>query len=300
MDRPPDLARLRYFLAVAEALSFREAAERLHVAQPAVSRAVQLLEAEIGFKLLERTTRRVRLTPAGAVFAEGAKEALLGLGRALRSAGQVASGDAGEIVVGYSAQAANGPMPEIVIEFRNAFPDAQIGLYSLSSDEQLPALQAGRIDLGFLLTASCRAPLRSMVVARERFVLLVPRYHALAGRGSVALVELAELPFVIGTVRRWLTFRSLMNNVCLEAGFLPGVAEEADDVPVLLQLVSLGRGVTLYGSAVAPSLPPDIAAVPVSDPHAVFDLSIAWQQSRPTPLIEGFLSVARSVGPAPA
>ncbi|GAF96239.1 unnamed protein product, partial [marine sediment metagenome] len=208
--RLPDLSRLRYFVAVAQALNFREAASRLNVAQPAVSRAVQQLEAEIGFKLFERTTRRVTLTPAGAVLAREANQALQHLQRAVRDASQVAAGDAGELVIGYSAQATHGPMAEIIIRFRSAYPNAQVSLYSLSSQEQLPAIEAGTIDLGFLLSAACKPPLRHIVVARQRFVVLVSRQNPLAKHASVSLRELAGTPFVIGTPKRWLSFRGLI------------------------------------------------------------------------------------------
>ncbi|MGL4291162.1 MAG: LysR family transcriptional regulator [Phreatobacter sp.] len=298
MNRLPDLSRLRYFVAVAEALSFREAAGRLNVAQPAVSRAVQQLEAEIGFKLFERTTRRVTLTPAGAVLAREANAALQQLQRAVRDASQVAAGDAGELVIGYSAQATHGPMAEIIIRFRSAYPNAQVSLYSLSSQEQLPAIEAGTIDLGFLLSAACKPPLRHVVVARQRFVVLVSRQNPLAKHASVSLRELAGTPFVIGTPKRWLSFRGLITNVCLGAGFVPDIAEEADDVPLLLQLVSLGRGVTLYGSAITPMLQPDIVAVPISDEHAGFDISIAWHESRQTRLATEFIAFAQAASTA--
>lgn len=199
MLAPSSLTRLRYFLAVADTLNFREAASRLAVAQPAVSKAVQLLENEIGFKLLERTTRRVLLTPAGATLAKEAGEVFVQLERSVRSAKQIAAGTAGEIIVGYSAQAASGPMPAIVVAFRTAFPDANVGIYSLSSDEQVSALEARRIDLGFLLSAVCKEPLSHMVIAKERFVLLVSAYDPLAKRTSIRLSELANTPFVIGT-----------------------------------------------------------------------------------------------------
>jgi DNA-binding transcriptional LysR family regulator len=288
----PDLTRLRYFVAVAQALNFREAASRLNVAQPAVSRAVQMLEAEIGFKLFERTTRRVSLTPAGAVLAREAEASLARLQRALRDAGQVAAGDAGELVIGYSAQAAHGPMAELIIGFRSAHPNAEVSLYSLSSQEQLPAFEEGRIDLGFLLSAACKPPLRHVVVARERFVVLVSKHNPLAAQNSVSLRDLTGTPFVIGTPKRWLSFRALITTVCLGAGFVPTIAEEADDVPLLLQLVSHGRGITLYGSAITPMLQPDIAAVPVSDAHAGFDISLAWHESRETRLVKDFVAFA--------
>ncbi len=298
MERLPDLARLRYFLCVAETLNFREAADRLHVAQPAISRAVQRLEAELGYRLLDRTTRRVALTPAGVLVAAGATTAFGQLHRALREAEQVQAGRAGEVTVGYGSQAANGVMLDAVVAFRSAFPGVRVGLYLLSSDEQLAALASGRIDLGFLLTASCGGGLAHLVVARERFVVLVPGDHRLAGQASVRLKALAGLPFVLGTAKRWGTFRLVVERAFDKAGVQPRVVEEADDASLLLQLVALGRGVTLYGSAIVPSLPPGIRAVPVADRHAGFDVSLAWNETRRTPLMQRFIDVARPVAAA--
>lgn len=289
IGRLPDLARLRYFLAVADCLSFREAAQRLNVAQPAISRSIRQLEDELGFLLFERTTRKVALTAAGAALRSGGLEALERLAVALRHAAQAAAGEAGELSLAYSAQAVHGPMAEIVVGFRSIMPDARIHLNLMSSQEQIPALESGRLDIGFLLSAACKPPLSHIVVARERFVALVSKHDPIAAQSSVALSELAERPFVMGTTRRWHSFRQLVSHACLSAGFLPSIVEEADDVPLLLQLVSLRRGVTLYGAAIAPTLLPDIAAVPVADEHATFDVSIAWNLARATPLLNAFI-----------
>lgn len=288
-----DLTQLRYFLTVAETLNFRRAAEQLNVAQPAVSRAVQQFENRLGFALLHRTTRRVTLTTAGASLAKQAGNAMQQLEQAVRNAKQIATGNAGEIILGYSAQTANGVMPELVVRFRTAFPDAQVGLYSLASDEQVGALQSGRIDIGFMLTDACKAPLEHMTIASERFVVLLSKYHPLAKRASVNVADLASVPFVMGTPKRWATFRSLIDNVCLKAGFLPVVREETDDVPVLFQLLSLQRGVTLYGASIVPSLPPDLKAIPIKDAFASFNLGVAWRRE-PPPLVTAFIEVARA------
>jgi len=288
-----DLTQLRYFLTVAETLNFRRAAEQLNVAQPAVSRAVQQLESRLGFALLHRTTRRVTLTTAGAALAKQAGDAMQQLEQAVRNAKQIATGNAGEIILGYSAQATNGVMPELVVRFRTAFPDAQVGLYSLASDEQVGALLSGRIDIGFMLTDACKAPLEQMTIASERFVVLLSKYHPLAKRASINVADLASVPFVMGTPKRWATFRSLIDNVCLKAGFLPVVREETDDVPVLFQLLSLQRGVTLYGASIVPSLPPDLKAIPIKDGFASFNLGVAWRKE-PPPLVKAFIEVARA------
>ncbi|MGA0598667.1 LysR family transcriptional regulator [Enterovirga sp. CN4-39] len=295
MDNTPNLARIRYFLAVAEQLSFRGAAEQLHVAQPALSRAVKLLEAELGYPLFERTTRRVTLTPPGALLADEARASLQQLERALRHAGQLAAGRSGQIVIGYSAQAANRVMPKLVMRFRDAVPEAEVGLYSIASDEQLPALTSGRIDVGILLAAACVPPVKHFQVAFERVVAIIPENHFLARRNSVLLKELSELPFVLGTAKRWFTFRSVINNLCLAAGYLPRVVEEADDVPLLLQLVALGHGITLYGSEALPLLPSSLVALPIRDRHANFGISVAWQPDREPPLVQELLRTARAL-----
>ena len=168
MSRLPNFVRLDYFLAVAETLSFGAAAQRLNVAQSAVSRAVRLLEEELGFALFERTTRRVQLTEAGAVLAQESGDGLARLAGALRHSRQVAAGEAGEIIVAYSALSAHGPMARIIASFRKIMPQVKCSLYPMASQEQFPALESNRIDIGFLLSATCRSPLNHIVIARGR------------------------------------------------------------------------------------------------------------------------------------
>lgn len=295
MSRLPNFVRLDYFLAVAETLSFGAAAQRLNVAQSAVSRAVRLLEEELGFALFERTTRRVQLTEAGAVLAQESGDGLARLAGALRHSRRVAAGEAGEIIVAYSALSAHGPMARIIASFRKIMPQVKFSLYPMASQEQFPALESNRIDIGFLLSATCRSPLNHIVIARERYVVLVSQYDPLAAQSSVALSDIAKYPFVAGTQERWSIYRSLMDHACLSAGFLPTVVEEADEIPLLLHLISLGRGVTLYGAAVVPTLPPDIVAIPVTDSHATFDASIAWKEGHARRMVHAFVDHSRII-----
>lgn len=293
-----DLTRLRYFLSVAEHLSFRKAAETLNIAQPAISRSVKQLEEELGLTLFDRTTRRVTLTKAGKILAADTQQAITLLEKSIRHAQQLSSGKAGEIIVGYSAQTAYGPMADMIISFRNHYQDAVMSLYQMSSHEQIEAIESGKIDIGFMLSAACRAPLSYMSVYQERFILLVSRFHPLATRASVSLRELKDLPFVMGTQKRWETFRSLINNVCLQSGFLPVIGDEADDVPVLLQLIAMQRGITLYGAAIAKTVPQDVVAIPLEDTHCNFNIGIAWDRQRETPLMHDFIRFIEANSPS--
>ncbi|MEO9338731.1 LysR family substrate-binding domain-containing protein [Mesorhizobium sp. SB112] len=213
----------------------------------------------------------------------------------MRQARQLANGKAGEIIIAYSAQAAHGPMADLVVRFKNENPSATLSLYQMSSHEQLQAIERGEVDIGFMLSAACKSSLSQLRVCRERFVLLLSGHHPLAKAETIGLSALRDAPFVMGTSKRWETFRSLVNSACVQAGFLPNIVEEADDVPVLLQLVALQRGVTLYGAAISSTLPSQVIAVPISDPHANFDIVVAWDGKRNAPLVDKFVGFLRAL-----
>jgi DNA-binding transcriptional LysR family regulator len=290
IGRLPNLTHLRYFLAVGETLSFRLASERLHVAQPAVTRAVQLLEAELGYRLLERTTRRVSLTPAGTHLLKEASAALAQLAAAVRDAKQYDLGTVGELTIGY-AGIASASAPSFAGAFRNAYPESRVVVYMRTSEECSTLLQAGHLDVAFMLTAACSGALVHRVVRRHRFVVVMSREHALAQRNALALSELSDIAFVMGGQSRMRIFASLIDAACRNAGFAPKVAEEANDTVLLMQLVAEGRGITLYSPEIVSTLPPGLVAVPLVDEAAAYDVSIAWSPRRETPLVKKFVEL---------
>lgn len=277
MTRLPNLRQLHYFSVVAETLSFRAASSELNIAQPAISRAVRDLEVALGQPLVERTTRSVRLSPQGRALAEGMRRARREIETALREVEQIAEGERGELLVGYSAQATHGPMSRLLLDFKKAHPHVVIRLRLLSSEEQIQQIEAGTIDLGFLLSACVRPGIGHVEVAREHLVALLPSLHPLAERRSIPLAALRSDPFIMGTLERWQAFRTITDSACLQSGFLPNVVGVADDVPLLLEMIAAGQGVTLFGSAIRHSLPPGVVAVPLDRGTGGFGISLAWR-----------------------
>lgn len=290
MLRPTDLRQLHYFSVVAETLSFSEAAARLHVAQPAISRAVRDLEQSLGMALLVRTTRKVSLTPEGAALAKGASRAWQTLEGALRQAQQIHSGQKGELIVGYSAQAAHGPMSKLLLKFRQYAPGITLKLQLSSSEEQIELLRLSRIDIGFLLASAVPPGFEKRTVARESFVALLPETHPLARMEQLPLRLLAEEPFILGTVERWRMFRTLIEGACLQEGFRPRVVGTADDTPLLLEMIASGQGVSLYGSPIARALPPGVVAVPLAGTDIDFEIGLAWNGEAITPAMGSLIS----------
>jgi DNA-binding transcriptional LysR family regulator len=290
IGRLPNLTHLRYFLAVGETLSFRQASEHLNVAQPAVTRAVQLLESEVGYRLLERTTRRVSLTPAGAHLFKEANAALAHLAAGVRDAKQYDLGTVGELAIAY-AGVAPASASSFAAEFRRAYPEARVVMYMRTSQECSTLLQAGQIDVAFMLTAACSDALSHCIVRRHRFVAVLSKDHPLAERTTLALSELSDSEFVMGGQSRMRIFASLVDAACRNAGFPPKVVDEANDTTLLMQLVAQGRGVTLYGPEIVTSLPPGVVVVPLVDEAAAYDISIAWSARRETPLVKKFVEL---------
>ena len=298
MTRPPPLPGIRHFLAVAETLNFRRAAERLGVAQPALSRSVRRLEGQLGFDLFERSKRRVALTPAGEIlFREGA-EAMQRLSQACARARSIAEGLSGSVMIGYSTFAGTGPMSDIIIEFRKGHPEAKVSLRLLASPEQADAFGRGALDLGFILANACPPSLGRVVISRERLVALAPASHPWAARGSLPLAELAGAPLVIGTADRWRGFRSLLDGMFAQRGLCMEVAEEADDLPVLLQLVNSGFGCTILDASFVPTLPRGFRGLEVEAASGTRDGAVGWGENSLAPPPRRFVDLARRMAPA--
>lgn len=295
MIHPAFPAKLQYFLTVGDTLSFRKAAEILGIAQPALSRSIRNLERQFGFPLFERTTRHVALTPAGEVLFRDGADAMRRLAQACTRAGQVAQGLRGTIMVAYSTFAATGPMSDIIIEFRKKYPDAHVALRLLSSSEQTAAFDEGTLDLGFMMSNVSTPPQRNIPISKERLIALVPASHAWAADSSLSLQQLTTAPIVIGSASRWRGFRTLVDDMTAAQGLTLNVVEEADDLPVLLQLVRSGFGCTILDASFIPTLPPGIKPLEIDDVTATLDIALAWHEDNLSPLATRFVEQAKDL-----
>src|SRR5580700_1613600 len=193
-----ELRQLRYFIAVAEELHFRRAAERLHMSQPPLSQQIRALEDELGFTLLTRTRRRVELTPAGEAFLRAARALLSELDGAVATARRIDAGQTGRLRVGFVGSALLSIVPGTVERFRSSRPGVAIELRERSTVDQLRAVAAGVIDVGLVRPPiEDEAGLRAETVLRERTVAALPVGHPLAALQRVPMRRLAAEPLVL-------------------------------------------------------------------------------------------------------
>ncbi|SKA37412.1 LysR substrate-binding domain-containing protein [Consotaella salsifontis] len=287
-----ELRHLRYFVAVAEQLHFGRAAQHLHIAQPALSRQIKRLEAELGVVLLERTQRSVALTAAGAAYMKSAKQLLEQMRRASTDAVRVANGETGRLKVTFIHSSTYKLTPTILSVFTKRHPNVTLNLQEMTVIEQLEALRRGEVDVALL-----RPPVEDRAIAfetvmRESFILAVPDGHVLADRAAVPLTSLRDEPFILFAARQSPLFNSRVIALCEGAGFTPNIVQEAIQIHTVLGLVGAGLGVALVPDAARYLNMPGVAMVPLADASEPVDVLLAWRNDARNPAVPLFRAAA--------
>ncbi len=245
-----ELRHFRYFVAIAEDLSFTRAAARLNIAQPALSQQIRQLEQRLGTVLLVRAPR-VSLTPAGLALMAGARRALAHVHQATDTARRVGAGTRSALRVGLASSAALTAIPAVVKRFKAAHPAVDVRLREMHSAEQLDALRNGALDVAILREATTDPALASHELLREPLVLLAPAKHPLARIRAIDLARFADEAFVLFARRTAPTLFDQITALCGEAGFAPRVVHEAQEWHTISALVAGGLGISIAPQSVA-------------------------------------------------
>ena len=283
-----DIHQIRAFLAVADALQFKGAAERLHITQPALSRIIKALELEVGARLLQRTTRVVELTGAGRVFAEQSRLALGHIERAAALARRAEDGQIGNLRIAYMDFAINGSLPELVEAFSKTFPQIAIDLVHIPSTLQQEAIQDSSVDVGFMIGPYVAANIETMVFASEKLIVLLPTEHPLAKRKTIGLKELARERFVLGGPDSWEAYRHHFFAITHAAGFLPSIAQEASTSDGIFGLVAANTGISIYPECAMNIRRSGVVMRPLVDQGMPLELLVCWMHGAMNPVTRTF------------
>ena len=290
-----ELRHLRYFIAVAEELHFGRAAARLHIAQPPLSQQIRRLEDELQAPLLRRTSHHVELTTAGRLFLQEAKLTVAQADRAMRTARRASQGEIGQLFVGCTPWADFTSGPRFIRGFGRRHPDVEVELHSLSSAEQISALEDGRIDVGILRPPVQRQMLSSESLLTERLVVAFPQGHRFAKYGRVPWRELAAEAYVLLSRRRAPTFDGIVSQACSNAGLTLSVRYEVDHPQAVLALVAAGLGVSLVPATFGGIKGGGVAHRRLRPAGPVLTTVIAWRRDGASALVQRFLRVARDI-----
>jgi DNA-binding transcriptional LysR family regulator len=281
-----ELRHLRSFLALAEERHFGRAAERLHIAQPALSQQIKQLEREFGVDLVARTTRRVELTGAGHRFAEHARAVLGSVERAAGDMALIASGHAGRVSVGFIGTATYDLLPAAAREVRRELPGVDLELHG---ELLSPALVKGLIDGTFDLVVlrpdgTVKPGMSEQVLRRERLIAVLPDRHPLAGQSEIDLSDLSGDPFVMHFSGHRSSMHEHVLAACAAAGFRPDPVTEVGETATLVVFVAAGMGVALVPEPVRSLTLEGVAYVELAHPPTV-DLAIATRAGDDNPAI---------------
>lgn len=283
-------SNIHYFMTVAEELHFRKASEKLHVAQPAISRAIQQLENQLGLSLFDRNSRSVTLTLAGKAFYVECKAAARIMDKAKHKATLAAKGETGQLLIGYTDFAINGPLPRLLANFHEKHPEVNIDLVRKSSHTQLEDLNDNKLDLGFLTGPTKFKTISHHVIHTALYVVVMPINHPLSELEEIPLSLLAEEDFVIGDSVNWQHFIPQLNAYCIEAGFIPKISRQAPNTESIFGLVAAKMGLTLYPDFGLNYNRQDIAIRPVENNNVHMKLEAAWHKNSTNPTVSLFLT----------
>ena len=284
-----ELRHLRAFTAIGEELHYGRAADTLRIAQPALSKLIQQLEAEIGVPLLRRTTRRVELTEAGKAFLAETSAVHGHIEQAISSARHAASGIRGELRIAYTDFAINGRLPHFLRDFAGQNPDIRLNLIFMPTTGQHLALLQQTIDVGFMIGSFEHKMMGSHAFDDDRYVALLPASHPLCAAGTLTLAQLASEKFVLGTGDNWAAFRARLFAECRARGFFPNIALEASNSEGIFGLVVAGVGVTIYSSCVGNLPRQGVEVRALSDVTATLPVCAVWDRTNQLTVLQTFL-----------
>ncbi|MFD7709894.1 LysR substrate-binding domain-containing protein [Streptomyces sp. NPDC059785] len=290
------LTQLTCFVAVAEELHFTRAAERLSMTQPPLSRQIQLLENELRVKLLDRTNRTVRLTPAGRAFLAEARRIVRQAEHAALAVRQVSTGEAGAIAVGFTAASAYSALGELLETARSALPGVELLLHELVTRDQLEALSEGSLDLGLIRPSAVGADLTSRTAVREGLVAALPVAHPLAAAdGPVGLADFDGQDFLMYSPIEARYFHELLLTTFRAGDVRPVFTQYLSQVHSILALVNTGWGIALVPEAATRMRHAGVVYRPLrlpGHPRPV-ELDYVWRKTNDNPALQGLLQHLR-------
>jgi DNA-binding transcriptional LysR family regulator len=289
-----ELRHLRYFRTVATELHFGRAAEKLHIAQPPLSKQIQQLETELGFELFTRTKRSVALTPAGQAFLIEVDQIFQQLDQAIDIGKKTSRGELGQISIGFVGSATYNILPMILQQFRDRYPCVHIELHELTTDRQLVWLHEGRIDVGLIRPPITDQNLASEVIFQESLIVALPINHYLATVASIELPSLATEPFILFPRQLAPGLYDPIISICQAAGFSPQVVQECIQMQTIVSLVSANMGVSILPTSIQSAQRQGVVYKPLAASSGVDKLAtiaIVWRLNDDSPTLNRLLEI---------
>lgn len=287
-----ELRHLRYFVAVADALSFTKGAQKLHLAQPSLTRQIKDLEEEIGVRLFDRARTGVTLTPEGKSFLTDAKRLLDLSGEIVESVQRLSRQETTPLNIGYVANLFYDLLPVTLASFQRSFPAVPVNLFDMTCGDQFRALKDGKIDCGFVgpHEAIEELGLQFRSIASYETVAALARNNRLAKKSIIKLTDLRPLFFIGMSEASYPGYRRWLKQTCQRVGFSPKVLQDVEIERTLIQAVAAGLGVALLPDQVKKLPHEDVVFRPLT-PRVMTESCIAWRGDNPSVALKAYVNI---------
>ncbi|MBE9103198.1 LysR family transcriptional regulator [Vacuolonema iberomarrocanum] len=289
-----ELKQLKYFVAVAEELNFRRAAERLFMEQPPLSRQIRRLEEELQVELFHRSKQRgVTLTASGQAFLDEARLTLSQAERAAKAAQQASKSEV--LAIGFSICAFNRVLPDLIQRYRQQYPDVRVTLTEMLAEAQIQAILGKTIDIGFVHGPLSHPGIVTRTLLTEPLVVALPPDHPLTRLEKIDVRSLAKEPFILFAEQLKTDLYAQIIQLCQQAGFSPRIVQEASPPEILLGLVASGMGISLVAAGAEFRHRSEVVYRPLLTSAPALEIAAAWHERSTSSSLENFLALVKQV-----
>ncbi|MFK7758249.1 MAG: LysR family transcriptional regulator [Flavobacteriales bacterium] len=281
-----ELRHLKYFMAVAEELHFRKAAEKLFISQPGLSRQIRQLEEQLGVSLISRTNRKVELTAAGQHLATEALTWLEVIQQGLEKTKLIHESAEGTLKLGYVGSAMQGVVPELLEQFKSKHPTVKFSLSEMDNSMQLTALLDGTIDVGFVRLSHVPKSIEMKTVLTEPFCLVLPKNHVLTKAKLKHMNQLREESFILFEKEYSPTYYEEVMSLFRDAGYNPLVSHSSVNALTIYKMVESGFGLAVVPKSLKNTFSLQIKFIDLSNFSQRTNLNVIWKKSNSNPMLK--------------
>ncbi len=286
-----ELRHLTYFLAVAEELHFRKAAEKLFITQPGLSRQIKQMEEILETKLFVRNKKKVSLTPAGHYLKGQANDIFKQLAETKRQIQLIGEGDKGELRIGFLGSAMQQVIPELLLKLKDAFPKIKTSLEERSNLNQVDAVLKDELDIGFVRLARVPAALTMHNVFKDTFSLVLPESYPMLTREYKGMGQFANNDFILFSQEYSPYYYEMIRSICSDAGFVPKVSHKSVHAHTIFKLVENGLGIAIVPTSLQYGFQMKVKFIELKDIKQRALLSVIWKKENANPVLKNCIDL---------
>ena len=293
MSNQLELRHLRYFLAVADDLHFRKAAEKLFISQPGLSRQIKQMENDLGLILFERHNRKVKLTPSGEYLQKEIRTIFKNLDAVLTHAQLLEKGFEGRLKLSYIGSAMQNIIPEFLLAIKKDFPNIRYDLTEMDNQKQIEAILNQDIDIGFVRMDRVPRDIEIRPVFEDTFSLVLPKNHKINKRNFIDLAQLKEESFILFDASYSKSYFEKVMQIFDDSGFNPIVSHNTVKANTIYTLIENNFGVAIVPTSLKKGYDKKIKFIELTNIHHRTTLQMIWNKNNTNPILKNALGLIK-------